>query len=486
MKRRDFIKDSSLAAAGMTLGSRTSFASSDRPNVLFILVDQMRTPRWTPLLETPNIDRIAREGVSFDNHFVSASPCSPSRACLLTGTYTTQNEMYLNCDFTNGDAQPSLDPSIPTIGHVFAAAGYSTPYRGKWHLTHRKDRNRLDPLLDYGFTGFKPPDALFGGPPYNGALQDPFYASQTVRWLRNPDNHTRPWFLVCSLVNPHDICSFPRYYPQWKLKSIKTESTPPNWNDDLENKPGCQREYSNLYNKLAGNMPDSDPDIWRRYLDYYVHCCEDVDDNIGRVLDALEKSGRRDRTIVVFTSDHGDMGGSHRLRAKGCFAYDEEMRTPLIISAPQLLPSGIRTGSFASNIDIMPTLMNLAGINTSPVYLPGVDLRPVLHDPENTSVREEIIFHQDSELKTGLGEKQDKNFKHPAHIRCLRDREWKYSFYFSPKNDLVEHELYNLKEDPLEMHNLALDPGYIKRRVEMYERLMERESALARDYTQSR
>lgn len=484
MKRREFIKSSALAAAGLAFAPGLVGAGNRRPNVLVILVDQWRNPKWTPLLETPNIDRLASQGVSFTNHFVSASPCSPSRACIMTGTFTTQNGMYSNCDFVEGELQPSLNPSIPTFGHVFGKAGYQTHYRGKWHLTRRRDRNRKDPLLDYGFTGWEPPDAMFGGPPYSGAVQDPSYTRQVTQFLGNPENHKKPWFMVCSLVNPHDICAFPRYYPQRKLRKIRTEAPPPNWTDNLVGKPACQTEYQKVYNKVGGPMNYEDPDQWRRYLDYYMFCIEDADANIGRVLDALDKSGQRDNTIVLFTADHGEMAGSHRLRTKGCFAYEEEINVPLIISAPARIPEGATTNAFASNVDIMPTLVSMAGLTGTMPYMPGTDLSPVLLDPKGASVQDHVLFHQDWEVQMTIGKKPGEpgNFKNPAHIRCIRDREWKYSYYFKPNTQDVEHELYNLKDDPMEMKNLANDPGYKTRRKQMYEHLMERERKLEKEF----
>ncbi len=482
MKRREFIRDSAVAAAGAGMVPGILRAGSRPPNVLLIMVDQMRQSKWTPQLSTPNIDRIAQSGVSFTNHFISASPCSPSRACILTGTHTTQNGMYINCDFLHAEKQPSLDPRIPTLGHIFSKAGYQTPYRGKWHLSLKESRDDKDPLIDYGFTGWNPPDALFGGPPYSGALQDPFYARQAARWLRQPENHKRPWFLVCSLVNPHDICSYPLFYPQRKLRPIKTEKPPPNWLDDLSDKPGCQKKFQELYNKLGGYMDETDDDEWRRYLDYYIHCTEDADGNVGDVLDALDESGQRDNTVIAFISDHGDMGGSHRLRAKGCFAYEEEINVPLIFSAPGLIPMGKQAHTMASIIDLMPTLFSLAGITSGLPYMPGIDLTPALVNPETASLREEVIFNQDSELFRGFGNKDSDVEKYPVHIRCLRDKDWKYAYYFEKNGKAEEYELYNMADDPLEMTNLAGDPGYLKKRKEMHGRLMEREERLKNEF----
>jgi arylsulfatase A-like enzyme len=483
MKRRDFVKGAAAAGAGLALGGSRLTAGETRPNVLVIEVDQMRTPRWTMPGITPHIDRLAASGVSFDHHYTSAVPCSPSRACLFTGLYTTQNKMFSNCDFVEGRLQPSLDPKIPTLGHIFRDAGYRTPYRGKWHLTRKSDRHKKDALIDYGFEGWKPPEAPFGGPPYNGALMDPVYAGEAVDWLRDPKNHREPWLLVSSLVNPHDICAYPRYYPHEKLKPIRTPAPPDNWTDDLSGKPRVQLEYQQYYRKVGGPIDVTNPDAWRRYLDYYAHCIKDVDENVGRVLAALDQSGQRQNTIIVFTSDHGEMGGSHRLRTKGNFAYEEVMNVPLIFAWDGHLPAGRTASSLASNVDVIPTLTALAGLSNLP-YLAGKDLSPVLGQPESAAVRDEVLYHTDWEIVFTVNKKATDvaMYRNPSHIRALRDREWKYAFYFSPNHNEVEHELYNLKDDPLEMKNLGADPGYQAQRQQMHDRLMAEEKRLLDEY----
>ena len=482
MKRREFIKSSAIATGALALGGALR-AENAQPNILLIEIDQMRTPRWTPDARLPNIDRIAKQGVSFTKHFTSAVPCSPSRACLFTGTYTTQNGMRSNCDFVEGNLQPSLSPKIPNLGHLFHRAGYHTPYRGKWHLTRKTDRNKKDALIDYGWEGWKPPEAPFGGAPYNGEMMDPVYTREAVAWLSEPGNHKQPWILVCNLVNPHDICAYPRYYPHEKIHSIRTKEPPANWTDDLSTKPHVQLEYQKRYVKIGGPIDVNSGDAWRRYLDYYIECEEMVDRQIGLVLDALEKSGSAANTIVVFTSDHGEMGGSHKLRTKGNFAYEEVMNVPLIISWPGHLPTGVTTEAMASNVDVMPTLAALAGIRSGN-YMAGTDLSPVLRNPATAEVRDHILYHVDWEIAFTVGKKADETaiYENSSHIRAIRNKDWKYALYFSPKTQTEEHELYNLKEDPLEMTNLANNPGYAKKLKELRGRLMEREEQLVKEY----
>ncbi len=492
MKRREFIKGSAVAAAGLSLGSGSLFGRQKRPNVLLIIVDQMRYPRWTPELRTPNIDRIAAQGVSFTRGYCSAVPCSPSRACLLTGTYTTQNQVYQNVDWLFF-SQPSLDPGIPTAGHIFGKAGYHTPYRGKWHLTRRKYRNEA--LIPYGFEGWMEVDPATGEPcncgedagggANCGFSQDPILARQATDWLSDPANHKEPWFMVCSLVNPHDICEYPRHYPETKKWPIRTKEAPPNYTDDLSTKPRVQSDWRRGYGVLMGKIEEDNPDDWRRYLDFYTACIEDVDRHIGMVLDALEKSGQADNTIVVFTSDHGDMGGSHQLRAKGPMAYEEVINIPMMFSWPGHIPEGVTTEALAANVDILPTLTSRTGVSNSN-YTAGFDLSPILASPASASVREDVIYHMNADTRPPRSRAAKAIMSAistgPGQIRAIRTRDWKYAHYFDQTGDEAEYELYDLKNDPLEMTNLAHDHGYRRKMKQLADRLMELERKQRKEF----
>jgi arylsulfatase A-like enzyme len=168
------------------------------------------------------------------------------------------------------------------------------------------------------------------------------------------------------------------------------------------------------------------------------------------------------------------------------FVYEEKMRVPLMVSAPGLVPPGVVTNAMSSNVDVMPTLLSLAGIKERP-YSAGIDLTPALIPELNgpdAALRDHVILHHDSEVRTPttIGGQAPSNFKHPTHIRCLRDGQWKYAYYFRPGQDLVEPELYNLMDDPWELDNLAHDSGYASKRAEMHERLVEEDGSLARDW----
>jgi arylsulfatase len=435
------------------------------------------------------MDRLAGQGVSFSNSFVSAVPCSPSRACLLTGSYTTQNGIYQNVDWLFWQ-QPSLNPTIPTLGHLFQKAGYATPYRGKWHLTRESKREQA--LRPYGFEGWVEEDPVSGkdcncgenagGPARCGEEEDPLLTRQVCDWLSDPSHHQRPWFMTCSLVNPHDICQYPRSYPETSDWPLRSDKPPPNWKDDLSTKPGVQAGWRRFYNYVGGKMDENDPGAWRRYLDYYIHCIEDVDGNVGKVIDALERSGQKENTIVVFTSDHGDMGGSHQLRAKGPFAYDEIMNVPLVFSWPGHLPQGVTTEALVSNVDIMPTLASLTGIRDLP-YQAGKDFSQVLHNPATASVREEVLYHVNAQSEPpGWWARTIGRWVlggSPGHVHGVRTTDWKYVHYYIPGETRSECELYLLKDDPLEMRNLAGDEGYAKKQKELHDHLMELEQRYA-------
>ncbi len=477
------MKGAAAGAAGMVAGMGHARIPESRPNVLFIIVDQMRRPMWTPEDITPNFDRLAASGVSFTSAYCSAVMCSPSRACIMTGTQTTQNRMFLNCDRYTRGTQPDLDPKIPTLGQIFARAGYRTLYRGKWHLTH--EQGRTDGIDNYGFEGWTWLDGLTGrrtdcgeingGGPRCGEENDPIFARQAADWLHGQAGRTEPWLLVCSLVNPHDICQYPGNYPAFRKLPVEIDSPPPNWNDDLSTKPKAHARWQFYCDLIYGRVKRTSELAWRKYLDFYVWCLRDMDRNLGTVLDALDASGHRENTLVVFTSDHGEMGGSHGLRYKGYFAYEEEINVPLVFSWPGRIGAGLTTRALASGVDLLPTLTSLAGIH-NPGYTAGVDLTPALKDPAGAAVRDHVIFHEDVNYLGGLE-------IIPTNIRAIRDSEWKYVYYFNPaRADIVDYEIYNLKDDPLEMVNLARDPARGSKRGEMHDRMMEQERKFEKEF----
>lgn len=460
---------------GAALGSAfRAGASATPPNVLMILVDQMRTPRWFPQSAVlPGFDRLCSEGAGFTNHFACAVPCSPSRASILTGLHITQHGVQMNVD-PIGDV-PSLDPGIPTLGHIFKNAGYQTPYFGKWHLTNMRDYWRVG-LEPYGFQNWRGPD--HDGLPYEGLEYDGLFAHQARRWLEK-NGGQGPWFLTCSLINPHDICFYKHLDVPPALVPNVCDRLPANLDDSLESKPRVQKAYQQGYGKLMGTTPDQPERAWRQYLDFYYYLNRKVDDQITEILDTLDRLGLAENTMVIFTSDHGEMCGSHKLQAKGPFVYQENNNVPLVVRWPGRVQAGFEIPALAHNVDIVPTLAELAGVK-APGQLPGKSLAPILNQTA-AGVHDHILmafgYNLDSPVMSGLANAAGPGGQIPPRkIRAIFDGRYKFARYFD-KGCRDEFELYDLENDPIEMENLAHDPGRRAVQKEMADRLQEAEAA---------
>jgi len=475
MDRRSFLKTAASSAGAPLLSSKLAKASSAKPNVLLFLLDQMRRPVWFPdfaLLE--NYERLKSHGLEFSNHFVSAVPCSPSRACLMTGLHMDQNRVYNNMFV---EVQPSLDPRIPTLGRLFQEAGYQTPYFGKWHLIQGSKAKKDPGLKPYGFEWIMR-ETL--GPFMPGLRKDPDFTRGATNWLSNSSNYSRPWFLTLSLTNPHDICAYPRGAVPASLVPDSIERLPDNWGDDLETKPGCQKEYQKAYGVMSGDFDIYDEKKWLHYLDYYYFLNRRIDRLLGRVMDALEASGQIENTLIIFTSDHGDMGGSHRLRSKGPCVYRENANVPLVFHWPGVIPKGSSCDALTQNVDMFPTLVGLLGHDAASRYphLPGSDLSETLTDPAKVPGRDHALFSFTNNIHLANSNRLagKPGVTSPQNIRAIRQKDFVYARYFDPGRDQEEYELYDLVNDPLEMKNLAGDPGYKALKREMAEKLARAEA----------
>ncbi|MDP6124511.1 MAG: sulfatase [Candidatus Latescibacteria bacterium] len=326
----------------------------DRPNLVFVLADQMRAKDMgcsgNPQVKTPNLDRMAESGVRFVNGTTNMPVCTPARASLLTGRYAQSTGVFLN------DIQMSIDEI--TIAHVLRDEGYDTGYVGKWHL---------DGPGRYTFT--PPGPRRFGFDFWHAINCDhrdylsPYYYEDTdslimtdeycvdyetdvaLRWIESREN---PFCLFLSWSPPHN--------PYDQLPDRWIDSYDP---DEIE---------------LPENTPDT-PDNRRDLAGYYAHISA-IDDNIGRIPDSLEAQGLSDDTIVVFTSDHGDMLGAHG-RYRKQWPWDESVLVPLIVSHPGALESGDVSGVLVNIPDLMPTLLSWMDIEC-PRSVEGADLSGVI------------------------------------------------------------------------------------------------------------
>lgn len=402
--RRDFVKlagAATVATSALAVNPATAAASRRRrrqPNIVFLMVDELRFPRHFPGGITssreflgrymPNVAALWDRGVKFNNHYTAATSCGPARAALVTGLYPHQQ---WNLITPPGDPTPgaSLAPALltgfPTYGKLMRRAGYRTPYVGKWHLCASPaapgDPGSADYLEDYGFRGYTIPDVT--GLPGQGMEEDPIMAGQAVHWLRRQKKGAKPFCLTVSLVNPHDkqffwsgteaslyrrlyeregatpLINFEPYPGEGKPRDYGYSALPRNWESAKQlaaNKPGCQtftREFSALVYGDAAERPTDKfsfrdfPGIssfkiavapfeyWRKSQDCYTQVMEMVDKEIGRVVRAIPRE-LRDDTIIILTSDHGEYAGAHgMLSGKEGTVYEECMKVPLIVVDPR-------------------------------------------------------------------------------------------------------------------------------------------------------
>lgn len=475
--RREFMAGAAAAGAAMACG--LPVMADDRPrNLLFIIVDQMRSRCWfPPELRLPGIERLEREGISFTSHFTSAVPCTPSRACMLTGLHMTQHGIRHNVPAIPGliPGGASLDPAIPTLGHVFRKAGYRTPYFGKWHLTRHAEYWK-DGLTPYGFEAWHGPDG--DGWPLQGLNNDPRYAHQAISWLKN-NGRAGPWFLTCSLINPHDVMFYKRLDMPPALVPNVCDDLPENFHDDLAGKPAVQGQFRDGMGAALGVGPKQSERVFRNYLNFYYYLERRVDMQIQRILDCLDAEGLSDNTLVVFTSDHGEMAGSHGLSGKGPYVYNENNKVPLIMRWPGRIEPGVNSRAVTQSVDLFPTLADLMGVGIERGYLPGKSLEERVRAPGTTGSDDHALmcfgysnadaFGPFTALLPLMG------LRPPTaamQVRAVYDGRYKFARYFDP-GAREEFELYDLLDDPLEMRNLAGDPGYRNIEKEMAGRLRE-------------
>lgn len=443
-----------------------------KPNVLILMCDQERYPQWTPDLPLPARDWLDGRGVSFERFHHTAVQCSSSRACFWTGLYVPQNGIFGN--FLQS-WQFSLDPRIPTLGDLMREQGYTTAYFGKWHLSMGgasvpegpADNLQGNYLGPYGFDYSQQSPSLEPAGYNDGVYNDPLWTKEAIDWLRANGAQPKPWCMVVSLLNPHDIAYFPRGFsvdvqrPDWQVQ------LPPNFSGDV-GKPAVHAQYHNGATLIRGNIKPDDKATWKRLLNTYCDLIVNTDHNLAAIVKALHDTGAMDDTVIIRTSDHGELGGSHGALGKGPMIYEEQVRMPLSISWPQRFAGGAQTKALAEAVDLVPTCLELAGVKspgTRYPWLRGQSLVPALEAPAAASRKEFTVTTCDEGWSpqdfAGVGPPWRR------HVRAALSGRYKIARYVAmsgkPKRELTgdqEYELYDLREDPLELRNLARDPGY--------------------------
>jgi arylsulfatase len=378
-----------------------------RYNVLVLTCDQHNAhlPR-PPGYELPNHDRLEARGLVFDDFQVGSGLCTPSRSVMWTGQHAPLTGMW---DNTNMAWIDDMDPATRTVGHMLRDAGYYTAFKGKWHLSEIPGTGTEDALEPYGFSDFQGFGEVWGEA-LDGYERDGDIAADAEAWLtrKAPDiAGSQPWFLAVNFCNPHDIMYydadpsgetqtdglFPlRREPDDEIYAKRWETTlPASFDDPLTGHPTAARTYMHANEIAFGDMPHGRHDMWHRYINYYLNCIRDVDRHIGTVLDALEASGQADDTIIIFTADHGDMLAAHGMRQKGTVPFKEAWNVPFVVVHPEH-DGGGTTQAVGSSVDIVPTILELAGVSEEQrrvlhPQLKGEDLSSLLTTPDAAGPR---------------------------------------------------------------------------------------------------
>lgn len=487
-------------------------------NIIFVMVDQEHYFSRYPEGSHYRAQKLLEEmGTTFEKHYICSNMSTSSRSTIVTGQHLPHTGMFDNTDLF---WQGPLDEKLTTIGDRMRGAGYYSALKGKWHMGDAsilEDRKPVLTDLDgYGFSDW-------GGTDYIGAVQeghrtDGKIIGEAARWLdtkgRKLNEEGHSFFLNVNMVNPHDIMNYD--ITGYKSPFLKLagkpegepygrsygEDIPETWNFDISGKdvPEALRLYQHHWGLNAGIIKD--PVVWKDYQDYYFNCIQDMDDNLGHLLDYLTEHHLWDNTIVVFTADHGEMHGSHGLKGKGGFLYENNVHVPLIVVHPEF-KGGRRVSEITSHIDLAPTFVHMTNLPEEEKEriaqgLPGYDLMELIRDaaeapagrtltdgceagghdgtePVHTRRTEALFCYEMLSMTAvnfGLGEDGKPTISlNPAArgmVRGMTTERYKFVRYFSPLDyncpetldELYAHndvQLFDLQNDPQEVENLAAD-----------------------------
>jgi len=409
--------------------------SPSRPNLLYIMTDQQSASAMScagnPELHTPHMDRLAAEGVRFENAYCAFPLCLPTRTSMFTGLAPHQVGVHSN---GSSDLRPAQVER--SLGRLLREAGYHCAYGGKTHLARLADGTSAD----WGWERIAP-------------QVDPEIPVATGDYLdryANGEFGDRPFFLTASFDNPHNICEWARHQslPWGDVPRVPVEdcpSLPPNfaippYEPDA---PRWEMGQDLKVYPTAGWTPDD----WRHYRHAYFRLVEKVDAEIGRILHHLDRTGLAERTIVVFISDHGDGHGAHQLNQK-TFLYEEQTNVPLIVRMPGGVGAGRVEGTLANAaLDLLPTVCDLLGVEApdlSSEGSPGMSLAPLLGAEPGRVDREAVFVETCFPPPINFG----------THGRMVRTERFKYVAFDKGR---YREQLFDLANDPGEMVNLAVD-----------------------------
>ncbi len=493
-----------------------SLQASERPNILFIMSDDHACNaisayggRLAQVAPTPNIDRIAREGMRLNKCYVTNSICTPSRAVILSGQHS-----HVNSVRTLADAFPGPNSGTPNVAEILRTSGYETALFGKWHLRSRP----------WGFDYWKvgPGQGYYYNPAFLTSTDDVEYDLRLARklprtegyytdlvtgyaldWLKNRDGAEKPFFMMLHHKAPHG-----KWEPAPRHKNYLADVEIPEpdslWQDFSNRSEATRHMGTSITSRLAprrtmvedvqkSNWPAGSVDMtgmtekqkgkaaYQKYLHDYLACVKAVDENVGRVLDYLDQSGLSDNTIVIYTADQGMFLGEHDYFDKR-WIYEECFQMPFLIRMPGMIPAGeVNDSHLCSNLDFAQTFLDFAGASESPEIskMQGASLREVVTGKEPSGWRDAVYYRYWMHLA---------HHHIPAHYG-VRDNRYKLAFFYGLPLDAnlgrgefgpttSAWELYDLEKDPHELNNVYEDPKY----APVVQRLKARLDELKEEY----
>jgi len=468
-------------------------AEVTRPNILIFMNDQEQGAVLDPdhPCRTPNADRLAREGIRFSHTYTIAAHCCPSRATFMTGLYPSHHGIFNNV-LTDTAIHTSLPAGIVTFSEVLKENGYELAFSGKWHVCRDeqpKDRGwkqyrataiggeqhgpraqqffelahqaaeenaprRRGELLRPGWGRYRLYGTSEPRPETDPFTPGDLLTVQTgIQALYDLAQQSKPWCLFIGPSGPHDPYIIPEKYAT--MYDPSQVELPPSFYDNLQDKPRIYQRQRRFWSQLT-------EEEYREAIAHYWGYCTMQDDFLGMVLDALEKTGQAENTLVIFMSDHGDYVGAHGLFMKGVAAFNECYRIPCVMRWPKGIANpGRVVDEFVTLADFAPTFAELAG--ASMPQTSGRSLLPLLRG-ETPSDWPDAVYSQFNGVELYYSQ------------RFVLTKEWKYVY-----NGFDFDELYNLQEDPHCMRNLAGDPRYQPIIEEMCKK-MWRKAYLEKDF----
>ena len=444
-------------------------------NVLLILSDQQRYDTISAyglnkICKTPRIDALAEEGMKFTNAFTSSAICAPARASVMTGLYPHNHGVI--------DNHTDIKEGIPLLGHCMEAAGYYCGFAGKWHVSPKRTPEDCGfegkPFMGYGFPGsgvFKSlafnlppenspnyyeeylkeqgyaiPDVSHGFQGNNPNLQiqemyakhegpvestiEYFVAHETNRLIEKAAGEDKPFFIWANFWGPHSPSIVPE--PYFSMYDPDTIEEHPSYKEKFEKKP-----YGHYLTEKMWGLGDYG---WKGFAEiiarYYGHCTM-IDDMVGLIVEKLKALGMYEDTVIIYSADHGDCLGAHKLIEKGAFTYDEIYRIPMVVKG---LGSEDNT-SFVYLQELMPTCLDIAGVVPTK-SVDGESLLPLMTGEKASNGRTEIYGEYHSHF-------------YQTRQRMVRDNLYQFTF-----NESEKGELYDFEKDPYQLNNVCYDPTY--------------------------